>query len=336
MKAPGFWSNDRTAPGLVSTVLLPLSSVWKLAAWLRNQWTTPVQVGAPVLCIGNLTAGGAGKSPMVAALQARLAGRGIQVHVVTRGYGGRIAGPHLVDERKDRFEDVGDEPLMLSANGPVWVARDRVAGASAAVEAGAQLILLDDGYQNPGLRKDAAILMIDAGQGFGNGRVIPAGPLRETISEGVKRANLTIVLGPEAERISCRESWPELTMLRSVDAQLIPQQTGLPLADEDVMAFAGIGRPEKFFDTLREMGANLIAAHSFADHQSFPAAILRRLLKESREASAVLVTTEKDAVRLPQSMRTEILTVQVRLEPADWAPIDKLVGSLIGQNTSPD
>ena len=336
MKAPAFWSNARTAPGALSTALMPFSYIWRLAGRLRSNRTTPARVDVPVLCIGNLTAGGAGKSPMVAALQGRLAEQGIAAHVVTRGYGGKTIGPHLVDERTDRFEDVGDEPLMLSANGPVWVARDRVAGARAALHAGAELILLDDGYQNPGLHKDASILMVDAGQGFGNGRVIPAGPLREPVAEGLSRADLAVVLGPEPQRAVCRQSWPELATLASLDAQLVPQQTGLPLEGEDVMAFAGIGRPQKFFDTLREMGANLIATHAFADHQPFPPAILRRLLKESREASAVLVTTEKDAVRLPQSMRMEILTVQVRLAPVDWTPIDDLVQTLLSARSKPE
>lgn len=330
MKAPRFWSNPRRAPGLISTALLPMSWIWQAASALRNAGKGPVKVDVPVLCIGNLTAGGAGKSPMVAALQSRLTGQGIDVHVVSRGYGGKTTGPHRVDERKDSFHDVGDEPLMLSANGPVWVARDRVAGAQAAIRAGAELILLDDGFQNPGLHKDGAILMVDAGQGYGNARLIPAGPLREGLQGGMARADLTVVLGSETERQSCLATWPEIATLPVVEAELAPQQTGLPLTGEDVLAFAGIGRPQKFFNTLRGMGANLIATHAFADHQPFPIAILRRLLREAREAGALLVTTEKDAVRLPQSMRTEVITVQVRLEPSDWGAIDTLIQRIRG------
>lgn len=333
MKPPAFWSLPRSAPGLLSALLLPASKIWEVAAARRQARARPVQVDVPVLCIGNLTAGGTGKSPMVAALQVRLAGQGVAVHVVSRGYGGWIIGPHRVDEQHDSFQDVGDEPLMLAANGPVWVSHDRVAGARAAIADGAQLILLDDGFQNPALHKDASILMVDAGAGFGNGRVIPAGPLREPVTRGLGRADLTVVLGPELQRATCRAEWPELASTPSVDAELIPMRTGLPLEGEDLMAFAGIGRPQKFFETLRQMGANLIATHAFADHQPFPPAILRRLIRESREASAVLVTTEKDAVRLPPSLRTEILTVLVRLEPSDWAPIDALIARLL---SSPD
>ena len=329
MKAPAFWFRDRESPGWAVRMLYPFSLIWLFFGWLRRVRSKPHRATVPVLCIGNLTAGGGGKSPMVAALQQRLAQKGIGVHVLSKGYGGRIKGPHLVDGNADRFTDVGDEPLMLSANGAVWIARNRVLGAKAAEAAGADLILLDDGFQDPALLKDAAILMVDAGQGYGNGRVIPAGPLRETVASGHARADLTVVLGPSQDRHQCRETWPELTMLSSVDASLVPMRTGLPLQDEEVIAFAGIARPEKFFDTLREMGAHLLATHAFGDHEPFRPAILRRLIRESREVSAILVTTEKDAVRLPRELRTEILTVQVRLEPDDWAPIDALIDRLL-------
>ena len=329
MKAPAFWFNHRRTPGFLAWVLYPFSLIWLLAGWFRRYSARPYRAEVPVLCIGNLTAGGGGKSPMVAALQLRLGQAGIDAHVLSRGYGGRTRGPHRVDADSDSFADVGDEPLMLAANGTVWVARDRAAGARAIAAAGAELILLDDGFQNPSLHKDAAILMVDAGQGYGNGRVIPAGPLREPVPSGHARANLTVVLGPARDRKRCREDWPELSAMPSVDGELVPMRTGLPLEDEEVIAFAGIARPQKFFQTLRDMGANLLATHAFADHQPFPPAILRRLIRESREASAVLVTTEKDAVRLPPELRTEILTVQVRLEPEDWGPIDALIDRLL-------
>lgn len=329
MKAPAFWFRERNRPGWIARMLYPLSLIWLLFGWLRRIRATPQRVKVPVLCIGNLTAGGGGKSPMVVALQQRLHQKGIDTHVLSRGYGGRLKGPHRVDGDADSFVDVGDEPLMLSANGAVWIARDRVAGAKAAETAGAEIILLDDGFQDPALCKDASILMVDAGQGYGNCRIIPAGPLREPVSSGHARADFSVVLGPARDRQRCRSDWPELSAMPSVDAELVPMRTGLPLQDEEVIAFAGIARPQKFFDTLHDMGANLLATHVFADHQPFPPAILRRLIKESREASAILVTTEKDAVRLPQELRTEILTVQVRLEPVDWAPIDALIDRLL-------
>ncbi|MFK7943437.1 MAG: tetraacyldisaccharide 4'-kinase [Paracoccaceae bacterium] len=330
MKAPGFWSNPPDRPGWQASALAPLAMIWKHVTARRIARGGAVEVGAPVLCIGNLTAGGTGKTPMVAALMARLSQQGIVAHVVSRGYGGTIAGPHLVDPLEDTAADVGDEPLMLAARGLVWVAKDRIAGAKAAVAGGAKLILLDDGFQNPGLHKDGAIVMIDAGAGFGNGHIIPAGPLREPIADGLARADLAVLIGADSEIAKVQQLWPALDALPNIEACLAPVQTGLPISGEDVIAFAGIGRPAKFFDTLRGMNANLIATHGFPDHHAYAPKIIRRLIAEARARDAMLVTTEKDAVRLPASLRPEVLTIQVDLEPADWAPIDALVSRLVG------
>ncbi|MEM1299837.1 MAG: tetraacyldisaccharide 4'-kinase [Pseudomonadota bacterium] len=328
MNPPGFWSNPPDRPGWQACLLSPLAAIWT-GVTARRISQPGERVGAPVLCIGNLSAGGTGKTPMVAALMERLSQRGISAHVLSRGYGGRIKGPHLVDPLEDRAADVGDEPLMLAARGLVWVAKDRVAGARAAVAGGANLIIMDDGFQNPGLHKDAAILTVDASAGFGNGRVIPAGPLREPVAAGLARADLAVLIGAEAELQTTLAAWPMLSSVPTVAAVLEPLQTGLPMRGEPVIAFAGIGRPEKFFNTLRGMGADLIATHAFSDHHAFAPKLIRRLIAEARARDAMLVTTEKDAVRLPASLRAEVLTVQVALQPADWAPIDALIERLM-------
>lgn len=328
MKAPGFWSNPPDRPGLISQVLWPASQIWQMGARLRQARATPERAPVPVLCIGNLTAGGAGKSPMVAALIQRLSERGITAHIVSRGYGGQITGPHLVDSEMDSAADVGDEPLMLSGYGSVWVSRDRAAGARAAAEAGAKLVILDDGFQNPGLVKDASIVMVDAGQGFGNGRLMPAGPLRETVAEGLGRADLVVLVGDVRAREGLLQAWPVLRERPVLGASLVPQKTGLSLENVRVIAFAGIGRPEKFFDTVRDMGAVISTTHGFADHQVYDRKILQRLVREARDTNAILVTTEKDAVRLPQSFRDQAFTIPIRLEPEDWGPIDALVDQI--------
>lgn len=235
----------------------------------------------------------------------------------------------MVDPLDDRVGDVGDEPLMLAARGIVWIAKDRVAGAKAAVAGGAKLIIMDDGFQNPGLHKDAAILTVDAGVGFGNGRVIPAGPLRERLASGLARADLAVLIGEDAEVEATRTTWPVLSTVSTLAARLEPLQTGLPMDGEPVIAFAGIGRPEKFFATLRGMGADLIATHTFPDHHVFAPKLVRRLIAEARARDAMLVTTEKDAVRLPASLRPEVLTVQVNLHPSDWLPIDAVIDRLM-------
>ncbi|MEM7671002.1 MAG: tetraacyldisaccharide 4'-kinase, partial [Pseudomonadota bacterium] len=263
-RAPTFWYQP---PARLARWLAPLGRIWRFGGWLRARRARPVRVGCPVLCVGNLTVGGAGKTPTVAALVRRLRSRGIDAQVVSRGYGGTRAGPHRVDPRADTADEVGDEPLLLAQTAPVWVARDRAAGAGAAHRAGAELILLDDGFQYPGLVKDRALIVVDAGQGFGNGHVLPAGPLREPVAGGLARADAVILIGEEDDRAAARARWPVLDT--ALDARLVPVPTGLDLAGEPVIAFAGIGRPAKFYATLRALGARLIATHDFPDHHRY-------------------------------------------------------------------
>ena len=334
MRAPGFWSNAPETPGWQAWMLTPLAAIWRYATTRRMARGSGERVDAAVLCIGNLTAGGAGKTPMVAALMERLAQQGIAAQVVSRGYGGRVEGPHLVDPLEDTAADVGDEPLMLAARGLVWVAKDRAAGARAAAASGARLILLDDGFQNPALHKDGAILMVDAGAMFGNGRIIPAGPLREPVKEGLARADLVVLVGSAAENEAAHRQWPVLASHPNLSVRLAPVPSGLPMAGERVIAFAGIGRPEKFFDTLRAMKADLVETHAFPDHHVYAPKLIRRLIAEARSRDVMLVTTEKDAVRLPASLRSEVLTVQVNLEPQDWDPIDRLVEKVMAASSS--
>ena len=328
MRAPDFWWRPPERPGWPARLLAPAAALWRLGARRRGRGAAPCRAPVPVICVGNLTAGGAGKTPMVAALVQRLVAAGRDVHVVARGYGGREPGPRRVDPARDTHRAVGDEALMLAALAPVWVARDRAAGVRAAAAAGAGLVLMDDGFQNPHVAKDLSILVVDAGQGFGNGRLIPAGPLREPVAGGLARAGIVVLVGEPAEREAAVARWPALA--GAVPARLVPVETGLPLAGERVVAFAGIGRPEKFFATLRGLGAELVRAEPFADHADFPEPVLRRLLREARAGDAMLVTTEKDAVRLPAAFRREVMVVQVRLEPEDWARIDHSLAALAG------
>lgn len=319
MRAPSFWSNPPERPGWQAALLAPAAWAWRIASERRTAATTPGRVAVPVICIGNLTAGGSGKTPTVAWLVEQLQGQGRTPHVLSRGYGGTVSGPHRVDLARDDFREVGDEPLLLAALAPVWIATDRAAGARAAVEAGADVIVMDDGLQNPSLDKDVSLVVVDAGQGFGNGRLIPAGPLREPVASGLERADAVLVIGPEAARSRLLSRWPSLAGREPQFAKLAPRRTGLDLSGERVVAFAGIGRPEKFFETLEEMGAEIVQRAAFADHYVYPEAILNRLAREARAQNAMLVTTEKDAVRLPIQFRREVMTVQVALEPDDPA-----------------
>jgi tetraacyldisaccharide 4'-kinase len=218
------------------------------------------------------------------ALTEKLIARGHSPHIVSRGYGGSDAGPTQVDPMPHKAGQVGDEPLLLAAFAPTWVAKDRGEGVEAAQNAGADVIILDDGFQNPSVEKDLSIVVVDANRGFGNGRVIPAGPLREPVAEGLKRADIVLSIGGDDDQKSFKNQW---TMpVGHITGHLEPLPTGMPWQGLPVLAFAGIGHPEKFFQTLRQMGVCLIHGEALSDHQPLTAALMTRLETEARLKNA--------------------------------------------------
>ncbi len=322
MQAPDFWSAPRGKGGLAAKALTPLSWIWRFGTERRLASGKWHRLDAPVICVGNLTVGGTGKTPTVSFLQEYLGGRGMTPHVISRGYRGSETGPLSVDLARHDAGEVGDEPLLLAAFGPTWVSKDRKAGAEAAIAAGADIILLDDGFQNPGLHKDLSVIVVDAETGFGNGRILPAGPLREPLTSGIERADLILSLGPDAAQDRLTNLWPELNAKPRVSGHLAPLATGMQWTGLRVLAFAGIGRPEKFFRTLERCGADVVRTRSFSDHASYGQTILDRLEAEAKELGAQLVTTEKDAVRLPAAFRSKVLTLPVRLALDDVASFE--------------
>ena len=323
-RAPDFWNRE---PGVLSAALSPLGAIYAAATARRLRRGARARVGVPVICAGNLNAGGTGKTPTVIALVQRLAARGVAAHVVSRGHGGTETGPLLVDPQRHPACRVGDEPRLMAAFGPVWVADDRVAGARAAVEAGARAVILDDGFQDPALAHDLAIVVVDAAKGWGNGRCLPAGPLREPVAAGLARADLVLGIGPGAAQRRFAARWPALPV-PLLTARLEPLRTGMDWTGLRALAFAGIGHPEKFFATLAAQGAEVVRAEALADHQPFSPRLLTRLETEARLMGAQLVTTEKDAARLPPEFLGKVLTLPVRLEFDDPGALDRRLDAL--------
>jgi tetraacyldisaccharide 4'-kinase len=282
----------------------------------------------PVICCGNATAGGAGKTTVALDLGERLKGRGLAAHFLLRGYGGKLKGPARVDLASHDSRAVGDEALLLAAIAPTWVSADRAAGGAAAQAAGAQAIIMDDGLQNPTLEKSLSLLIIDGSYGFGNGRVIPSGPLREPVFAAAARCQAAVLIG-EDETGALAQLPADLPVLR---ARLVPGPEAAVLAGKPVVAFCGIANPRKFFATLQEAGAVLAARHPFADHYPFDDQEIRDILAEAEKLRATPVTTRKDIVRIPPALRTGIRVVSIALAWEDPAAIEALLdGALAPQ-----
>lgn len=319
MRDPHFWKED----GLVPKLLSPASLLWRAGACIRAKTTTARHPGCPVFCVGNFTVGGAGKTPTAVALFELLTALGCNPHFVSRGYGGSIIGPHRVDPDRDHALQVGDEPLLLAQHGPAWISRERFLAAEKARKAGANAIILDDGLQNPSIIKDCSFAVIDSTYGIGNGRVMPAGPMRETLINGLAKVRAIILIGDATP--------PFITTLPAsvpiLRAHIAPIN-GPDFAGKKVLAFAGIGRPQKFYDTLTSVGADIVATQDFDDHHAFHADELSSLRIRAAGLAAQLVTTQKDLMRLPSGSRSGINSLDIRLvfdAPDQLAQIVKTV-----------
>jgi tetraacyldisaccharide 4'-kinase len=314
--APEFW---RT-PGVLPALLQPLASIYQAVAALKQATTLPFRAPVAVLCVGNLVAGGAGKTPVTLSLAALLTERGRRPHILTRGYGGALRGPVAVDPARHTAAEVGDEALLLAAAAPCWVARDRVAGAKAAIAAGAGLLLLDDGFQNPSLAKDLSLVVVDGAYGFGNGCVMPAGPLRETVAAGIGRAQAAIIMGDD-DAGAARAIGGAVPILHARLAPIDPAD----LAGRRVYAFAGIGRPAKFYRSLAETGAIVAATRDFPDHHPYRQSELREIVAAAPAADAVPITTAKDFVRLPAEFRATVRRLDVAVAWDDRTMLNRLL-----------
>lgn len=316
MRAPQFWYEPNTWK---AKFLYPLGYFYNLLTLLRGKLAKPQSYSCLTICIGNLNVGGTGKTPTTIALAQHFLKKGLQVHVVSRGYKGKFQGTFLVDPQKHKSDEVGDEPLLMSEFTSVWVSNKRKNGIAAAENAGAQIVLLDDGFQDPSFHKDFSLIVVDGEKGFGNKKCMPAGPLRENIVQGFKRADALVIVG---QRIYKFDTFP--THLKIIHSTLKPIETGMNWKEGKYLAFAGIADPSKFFKTLRSLGANLIDCVALSDHQNLDGQVLKRLERKANSAHAQLVTTEKDAVRLSNTFRKKVLSLPVRIEFDDKNELENL------------
>ena len=319
--APQFWQGD----SVLSYILQPLALLYQLISRLHRSRQQTEILPVPVLCVGNLVTGGAGKTPLVLWLLGYFRSQGIETHVLSRGYGGKATEPVRVDADMHHFRQAGDEPLLIAQAGPCWVGQDRVHTARAATEAGAELLIMDDGLQNPALQKYFSFLVIDGGYGFGNAHLLPAGPLRESVADGMAKADAIVMMGEDHH-----QSLQQVPANKPVlHASLQPTEDYAELRGKRVVAFAGIGRPQKFFDTVYALGANIMACYAFADHHPYRDADAEMLLKAAHHQNATLVTTAKDAVRLPPALREATQVINVTLAWQDMPTVEKGLQEII-------
>ena len=324
MREPAFWwRKTGLMPGLASALLSPLAAFYGAIA-ARRMLKPGVRASLPVLCVGNFTLGGAGKTPAVMMLAKMLQAAGERPCCLSRGYGGSNAGPKLVDAHADSAAQVGDEALLLARGAPTVIARDRVAGAQAAAAQGASVVMMDDGLQNASLVKDFTLAVVDGRRGIGNARVFPAGPLRAPLATQLARSDALLVVG-DAAGASDVVTEAAARRLPVFHGRLVPDAAAVAaLKARKVLAFAGIGDPDKFFATVAQAGIALAQRRAFGDHHRFTAGEAAALIMQAERDGLILLTTEKDRARMAGeptlaalAARAQVLPVTLVVDEAD-------------------
>lgn len=308
MKTPQIWKKRN----FLSNLLLPISWLYGAATYLRVHTKKSSKVSVPVICIGNLTAGGTGKTPVSVAIAGLLQQNGKNPFFLSRGYGGKLKNI-LVNPEKHSADLAGDEPLILTRQAPVVVDSNRVKGAELAIHNGADCLVMDDGFQNPGLYKDLSFLVFDGAYGAGNHRLIPAGPLRESLKQGFKRAHALIIIGEDKTNISAQTALPVF----GADIEEIKPATN----NKKVLAFAGIGHPQKFYDSLMRCGLTIFKVQNFPDHHFYTKTELQNLIQTAQKHDLDIYTTSKDYVKIPPELKKYFKVLEIKIK---WKEPSKL------------
>lgn len=320
MKTPAFWKTRNR----LTRFLRFFSVLYEIGYMIRRAFTVQVKLSVPVVCIGNITAGGSGKTPFAMHLGKMLKEKNINAFYISRGYGGFAVGPVLVNTSKHRSYEVGDEPLLLAEILPTVVGKNRLAAAQYAISKGAKMLIFDDGFQNKKIFKDFSFLVMDGQIGFGNGLLLPAGPLRERFEQALKRAHSVVIINPSSRLPAIPKERPSLT------AKTIVSGIAERLRGQKVVAFCGIAFPEKFQSTLTSLGARVIEFTAFADHAHYKHAMLMPLAETASKENAYLVTTRKDFVRLPRGFKDKVVIVDIELSFTEPAVLDLQVNYVAG------
>lgn len=322
MKQPAHWDRDKRN-SLKTQFLRPISALYWGATLIRNALTRPFSPPTSVICVGNVVAGGAGKTPVALSIAEILQASGKSVQFLSRGYGGRLKGPIQVEPAKHNALDVGDEPLLLARQAPATIAADRKAGLTHIGANDCDFVIMDDGYQNPTIHKAVSILVIDDAFFIGNGRLLPAGPLREPLSAALDRASAVILLGGENSRDQLAAFYSGPVFQGQITAAPDSIDT-----KSSYIAFAGIGRPAKFEQTLKELGVRLVEFHSFADHHPYRDDDIKPLLEKAHNNGYKVITTEKDFVRLPEGFQSQVDQLPVSISWQDPVSFKNYLESL--------
>ena len=322
LKAPKFWYLKRDS--LLSNSLYPFSLLFRLGTKIRNLLSRERKTTLPIICVGNIVIGGAGKTPVALKIGNMLIKAGYKPHFVSKGYGGLEKNNTLVKDWHSP-KSVGDEPLLLSEIAPTWIGLNRNKSFQLAKEKGADCIVMDDGFQNPTLQKDFSIIVINGEQGFGNKRVIPSGPLRESINRGLSRTNLVILIGEISDEV--RNKIPKHIPLIAANFKI--KEDEMILKGQRVTAFAGIAYPEKFFNSLKLVNTNIVDKISYSDHHIYTENDLLNLAEIANKNKSILVTTKKDMVRIPKNFRSLVKTIDGFIEFDDENLLLEILSNLI-------
>mgnify|MGYP001161500232 FL=1 len=331
LKAPKFWFSEKNLAVFFAKVLFPLSVIWEFFSKRRILNGKYEEFTIPIICVGNINIGGSGKTPATIALAKIFLKNKTKVHIISKGYKGKITGPKKVNETDDAY-GVGDEPILMSKVAPVWVAKQRRNAIIAAIEDGAELLILDDGFQDTSIKKTLSIVTVDAEIGFGNRKILPSGPLREPIPNALSRSDVLLVIGRKHHREKFIKSIDLPNELNVFGAEMEVVKSDIHLDKAKFVAVAGIGHPEKFFNSIEKFGGEIRKKFSLPDHENYTPHLLCKLKKASLDNNAQLITTEKDFVRIPKNERHNFIFLPIKLKFSEELELINSIKSVINQS----